>query len=229
MLRVVLVQPEHAWNIGSVARAMKNFGFLDLWIVQPKCKITGDTVKFAKHSQEVLNEEKVVQSVEDAVKDCTTLIGTTASTSRYRKKTLKKCVSTAELSKHLSKNEKTAILFGSESAGLDEKTTALCDLMVCIPSSKMHTVLNLSHAVAIVLYELFKNKAKKPKTFYQAALKSKRTILEKKFEKVANELKNVKQPKKVSLAFRRICDRAKISDDEAQTLFAALSELEKKL
>ena len=123
--------------------------------------------------------------------------------------------------------KKTALVFGRESSGLTEDEVAKCDLVISIPTGDEHAVLNLSHAAAIVLYELFQRLAGKRK-FFQLAERRKREQLEKMFDNALEGTKAVRDRKKVGLAFKRVLERAMVADDEAQALFAAFSELAKE-
>ena len=76
MISVVLIEPENQGNIGAVARAMKNFGFSDLILINPKCRIGKEAKNRAKHSQEILNKIKIKNK--DYLKNFDYLIGTTA-------------------------------------------------------------------------------------------------------------------------------------------------------
>ena len=73
---VVLVHPEHDGNIGAVARSMLNFGIIDLRVVGKTGEWSGETRRRAKNAQEVLDSSKTVESIEEAVSDCSLVIGT---------------------------------------------------------------------------------------------------------------------------------------------------------
>ncbi|MFA6048701.1 MAG: TrmJ/YjtD family RNA methyltransferase [Candidatus Micrarchaeia archaeon] len=232
MLRVVLVEPEHDLNVGSVARCMKNFGNTNLWIVRPRCKLGFEAKKFAKHSEDVLKNARITQTVEEATAGCRLVVGTTGVADRFRKNQYKNCVSARELAPKLL-GENAAILFGGEGRGLDEKTIAACDLVATVPTSPLHRVLNLSHAVAVVLYECYMAKRMREGAegvaLYRAAHRRKREVLEQKFGQVAAKLPKIKNRQKVSLAFKRVLERSIVADDEAQALFAALSSMNEVL
>ncbi|MBI5229208.1 hypothetical protein HY991_03790 [Candidatus Micrarchaeota archaeon] len=225
MTRVVLVEPEFEVNLGSVARAMNNFGFSELYLVRPKVRITLQARMFAKHAEKVLDDAKTVASVEEATKGFF-VVGTTGVVRRYRKK-LKTCVSLKEFVRRYPL-EKVALLFGSESRGLDEKTVSKCDLIIHIPTCEAHGVLNISHAVAIVLYEIFHKKSI-GRGLYKTAEKKELEQLEKMFSAITESVGGVRNARKVSLAFKKILCRSQPSKDEVQNLFAAFGSLTKSM
>ena len=86
--RIVLVEPQGALNVGSVARAMMNFGFNELFLVNPRCNLhSEDAFKMATHAKEILQKAKIVESLETALQGCTRVIATTAQ-QRHRNRQL---------------------------------------------------------------------------------------------------------------------------------------------
>ncbi len=234
MLRVVLVEPEYELNVGSAARAMKNFGCTDLWLVRPRCKLGLEAVKFAKHSQEVLQNARTVKSLNAALKGVDFAVGTTGVVERYASN-LKNLVPLRELAKKLSPSECIAVVFGGESRGLSEKELFRCDVVVHIPASAAHPVLNLSHAVAVVLYEFFAAGLAggesaldaKMRRRWRPASREDREYLEKLFSELVHSMPVIKNPSKVSAAFKNVLERSRPSHDELQTLLAAFGPLKK--
>lgn len=164
MLSVVIVEPETPGNIGSVARVMKNFGVRRLLLVNPKCNyLDGEAYGRAMHARDILKAAAVVKNF-SYLKRFDYVVGTTAALgSDYN--VLRSPITPDQLAQQLrsnigsSSNKKTniAVVFGREGTGLTSKEISDCDLVVTIPASKKYRALNLSHAVAIVLYELFKS------------------------------------------------------------------------
>lgn len=161
MLSVVLVEPETPGNIGSVARVMKNFGVGQLLLVNPKCNyLDGEAYGRAMHARDILKAAAVVKSFSGCIRQFDYAIATTSDLgSDYN--VLKSPITPEQLSQQLQrfgrgKKAKIALVFGREGTGLTSKEVEGCDLVVTIPSSKKYPSLNISHAVAIVLYELFK-------------------------------------------------------------------------
>ena len=110
-------------------------------------------------------------------------------------------------------------IFGNEERGLSEEILKECDFVSFIPSNASYPVLNLSHAVAIFLYEIF-SRNKNSKLLYKPAERKRLKVLEGKFEELARRTPGVKNPEKVALAFKRLLRRSRPSAEELQALFA---------
>ena len=153
MISVVLVEPGNSGNVGAVARVMANFGLSNLILVNPKCNHKSQTARNrAKWAQDVLQKAKVVKSlssIKSALVATTARLGTDYNIPRSP-------ITPEKLPKIIQKN--AAIVFGRESAGLTNEEISKCDFVVTIPTSKKYPVMNLSHSVGVVLYELAKNK-----------------------------------------------------------------------
>lgn len=222
-LRVVLVEPMHDVNVGSAARACANFGVVDIILVKPQAKLGLQARKYAKHAFPLLQKAKQVQSIAQAIRGCSLVVGTTGVIKRFGKRSVKNCVSIGELRSKISENDNVAVLFGNEGTGLSENDLKKCDFIAFAPTSDRYSVLNLSHAVAIVLYELTKEK----KELFAPAPLQKERRLEKMMVDATKMLPTVHDKKKVSLAFSRVLRRARIADAEAQALFAFFSGVKK--
>lgn len=152
-LSVVLVEPEEAGNVGFVARTMKNFGFSKLFLIAPKCDLD-EAKKFAKHAaQDVLSGAKILKDFGSARKRFKYLIGTTALRGGEYNVLRSHLTPRGLASRPLPAG--AAIVFGREGPGLTNEEVRKCDLLVSIPSSNIYPTLNVSHATAVVLYELF--------------------------------------------------------------------------
>jgi tRNA/rRNA methyltransferase len=155
-VRVILVEPKLAENIGAVARVLKNFGFGELYLVKPPA-LTEKMFWVASHAEDVLRASTVVSNLDDAIAGSKLVVGTTAKTGISANRHLRKPLfSPRELIAKVADGEGLlALLFGPEDRGLLNEELVHCDLLVSIPTSAAYPVLNLSHAVAIVLYELY--------------------------------------------------------------------------
>ncbi len=162
MLSVVLVEPETAGNVGSVARAMKNFGLRNLVLVNPKCNhLDLDAVSRAKHAGEILKRAVVMKSCSQ-LKVFDTLVATTASLGTDSN-VARIPLSPEQLAGKLrgSGRRNVAIVFGREGTGLRNSEIMKCDFVVSIASSVKYRALNISHAAAIIFYELSKKSGMK--------------------------------------------------------------------
>jgi len=153
-LRVVLVKPRVDGNVGAAARAMGNFGYQDLWMVEP-CPLTDEAYKRAKHASSILDSARTVTSLERALEGVSLTVGTSGIVSPGEKHFLRIPVTPREMAEKVSGYGGTiALLFGPEDMGLSQEELMQCDLLVHVPTADEYPVLNLSHAVAVVLYEL---------------------------------------------------------------------------
>jgi len=153
-IRVVLVEPYYEINIGYVARVMKNFGFKELYLVKPRAQISGIARRYAMKGRDVLERAVILDSINPAIKDAELVVGTTGKTSDTS--LLRQTLSVRTFAKKVSSIQgRVAILFGREPSGLTNEEIKLCDYMVTIPANPEYPILNLSHAVAIVLYEIY--------------------------------------------------------------------------
>ncbi len=151
--RIVLVEPQGALNVGSIARVMMNFGFNELFLVNPRCDPQSeDALKMATHAKEILQKAKVVQSLEVALQDCSRVIATTAQ-QRHRNRKLDGLELPFKWLIH--SNTPNAIIFGAEDRGLSNEELEWAQRWVRIPTGTYQT-LNLAQSVAICCYELFR-------------------------------------------------------------------------
>ncbi len=226
MIRVVLVEPLYPVNIGSVCRIMKNFGAKELYMVRPQTKISHEAVKYAKHALDILEKAKIVGEFENAIKDCDFVVGTTGVVPRFGY-SLKSCITPSDLVSKISKTEKIALVFGNEGTGLSLSDLKECDAIVSIPASKKYSVLNLSHAVGILLYEMYASK--KNFTHFKAAGRKQVKFLSKMFGETVDKLVEIRDKPKVKQAFDNVLGRSRISTEELQALFVAFGGLRKRL
>ena len=220
--RIILVEPEYELNVGAVARAMKNFGFSDLVFVRPKCNPKGfDAIKYAKHAKELLDSARTARSLAAAAKGCKFSVGTTGVLYRHWHQTFRSPLSLSDLRKKLEGQPegKVALVFGNEGVGLSEKDISACDFLVTIPTNKEYPILNLSHAAAIVLYEL----SGLPALGFTPSGEAEKEQLIKSFSSIvsryAGEMRN---PRKTKVAFRRMVGKAMLTDKECAAILGVV-------
>lgn len=152
-IRMVLVNTTHPGNIGGAARAMKNMGLLELYLVQPKEYPAPRAVWRAAGAGDVLANAKVVDSVDQAIEGCGLVVGTSARGRRIPWPLMnpRECGKKmwAEASMH-----DVALLFGREDRGLTNSELHKCNYHVNIPSNPDYSSLNLATAVQVLAYEI---------------------------------------------------------------------------
>jgi TrmH family RNA methyltransferase len=152
-LSVVLVNSRNPLNIGAAARAMSNFGFSDLRLVNPY-EPSFREARSAVGAQEVLASARVYRSVADAVADCVFVAGTTSGARRDLQQSLEVLEKGAKNIRKQLRTGRIAILFGSEKRGLSNDDLSHCHLLLRIPTTEEQGSMNLGQAVAVCLYEL---------------------------------------------------------------------------
>lgn len=155
-IKIVLVEPTHPGNIGSVARAMKTMGLNRLVLVSPKKFPHYEASKLAAGAEDVLAQAEVVTSVGAAVGHSTLVLGTSVRDREVAWPTKDPKVTAKSVFDHFenSKSADVAILFGRESSGLSNEELDLCDAQIRIDANSEYSSLNLASAVQIIAYEL---------------------------------------------------------------------------
>jgi TrmH family RNA methyltransferase len=152
-LCVVLVAPRNPLNIGAAARAMSNFGFLHLRVVNPY-EVAFREARSAVGASQLLANAEEYKSLADAVADCTLVVGTTAVRHRELQHPLKRLEYGARVIRKQLASGRVALLFGTEKFGLATKDLSHCHWLMRIPTREEHISMNLGQAVAVCLYEL---------------------------------------------------------------------------
>jgi TrmH family RNA methyltransferase len=155
-LRVVLVDARNPLNIGAAARAMSNFGFLHLRVVNPY-DVAFHGARSAVGAADVLANAEKYETVAEAVSDCSLVVGTTAVGHRDLQHSLQRLEAGAPVIRaHLAAGS-CGLLFGSEKFGLSNQDMSHCHWLMHIPTREEHVSMNLGQAVAVCLYELMRD------------------------------------------------------------------------
>ncbi len=221
---VVLVEPKNSGNIGAVARAMMNFEFEHLYLINP-CELDNACYARAMHATKILDNAKTFNCFEDAVQNLDFLVATSSIESKTDKRHLRNPLLLEEFSeKIIDVKGKVGLVFGREDYGLYNDEIAACDIMVKIPTSESYLSLNLSHAVTIVLYALNLKKAIIPKRRRPIEALEKKKLYEY-FEHLLDDINYPNHKKEhTKIMFKRIMGRAIPSKWEYHTLMGVLSK-----
>ena len=230
----ILVNPQLGENIGACARALKNFGFSNLNIVKPRDAWPNTKAKMTSvGAYNIIQKTNIYKNVSDAVKKFDLVFASTAR----RRDVNKKHISIVNFIKILSKYKKTniGIMFGPEASGLSNHDLSLSNYIIQIPTSKKLTSLNLSHAVIVICYEIYKslyfNQFKKEKILTKLTSKSSIRNLIKFLEQMLDKKKFFNPPEKkksMILNINNIFGRLELSDKELRILFSIFSSLNRK-
>ncbi len=151
-LSVAMVEPRFGLNIGYVARTMENFGAGSLFIVG-RDSVPQSAFRFASHGEGVVRSVRFV-SLRRLRKMFDLVVGTTAIVSEGGRNPVRKSVCPARLALLGVEPSRMVILLGRDTTGLRAEELELCDMVVHIPTGTDYPTLNISHALAIILYSL---------------------------------------------------------------------------
>jgi tRNA/rRNA methyltransferase len=154
-LRVVLVAARNPLNVGAAARAMSNFGFPRLRVVN-RYDVAFREARSAVGAPALLKNAEEFSSVAEAVADCSLVVGTTAGGSRQLEHPLHRLDEGGGLIRSRLAAKRVALLFGSEKRGLSNDDLSYCHWLMRIPTRESHISMNLGQAVAVCLYELIR-------------------------------------------------------------------------
>ena len=152
-LRIVLVEPQEAGNVGAVARAMKNFGFGELWIVGTHPQLLPVAGWWASGADDLLAAAHFAPALLDAIGDAHMTVATTSMRGRttpvtFSPKTL------AEKFASLANDQTLALVFGREDSGLTREELVLCQHTAAIPANAQFPTMNLAQSACVFCYEL---------------------------------------------------------------------------
>jgi len=165
-IRIVLVQTYHPGNIGASARAMKTMGLTDLVLVNPRQFPDSEASRLAAGAEDLVENARVVGSLEEAVSDCVQVVGASA---RLRSLPLPHFDEPDEMARELmeqASHDPVALVFGRERFGLTNDEIRCCSHQVSIPANPDYGILNLSQAVQVLAHELFTAWRRRPDSGY---------------------------------------------------------------
>ena len=158
-LKVVLISPRNPLNIGAAARAMSNFGFSELRLVNPY-DVAFREARSAVKAHAVLEQAREYPTVAEAVADCALVVGTTAIGPRVLEHPLRRLEYGGKTHRQEAcARAPVALLFGSEKFGLSNEDMSHCHWLMRIPTREEHGSMNLGQAVAVCLYEIIRSPA----------------------------------------------------------------------
>ncbi len=228
----ILHKPQLSENIGACARAMKNFNFSKLIIINHKPIFPNDKiVATSVGAQEIIKKSKVYETLEPAIKKIDFLISTT---SRFRNKNIKH-IKLNELNK-IDFNKKIAFLFGPEASGLSNNEISFSNYVLQIPNNIKFKSLNLSHSLIIVAQTVFQllnmtkskySKSKKIKSASKKNIQAMTNLCIKHLEEINFFKPKEKKPKMLE-NLRSIFYKMDLSEKETRILSSVFASLSKK-
>ena len=227
---IVLVNTQLPENLGATARCMLNFNFERLRLINPKFSLDNEKIiPVCAGADKVVKKIKVFEKFSDSIKDFNYVIATSNRVRSQKKNE----ISFQKLKEIISKNYKVAIVFGPEKSGLDNEDLSLCDYTIKINSNQKFSSLNLSHAVAIVCYNLYtlllkKGESNKEKLIENVAKKNELLSFYKILEETldTSNFFNVKERKKIIFQkIKNIFCKYKMSSEEVRILISIFKKI----
>lgn len=231
-VKIVMVETTHPGNIGAAARAMKNMCLSRLVLVNPKCPIGQIAYSRGSGANDILDQRLTVETLPQAVADCSVVIGTSA-----RLRSLAWPELSPDTLAHkvagLNEGEKAAIVFGREHAGLTNEELQHCHFTVTIPTNPDFSSLNVASAIQVIGYEIYKLNQRPHDEIQQhkepaadsAELEGFFSHLEQVM--VASGFLDPENPRHLMKRLRRLFQRAEPSRNEVNILRGILTAVEK--
>ena len=228
----VLYKPQLSENIGACARAIKNFNFNKLLLIDPKTIFPNDKILATSvGAKDIINKSKVFNNIEKALDDIEIVIATSA---RFRNKNIKH-INLEDLKK-IDYTKKIGFLFGSEASGLSNNEISYANYTLQIPTNPKFKSLNLSHSLIIIAQVVSSIIRMKTKPFQKS--KKVKSASKKEIQSMINlcinNLENInffkpKEKKPIMLQnLRNIFYKMELSDKETRILSSVFASLGKK-
>jgi tRNA/rRNA methyltransferase len=220
---IVLVAPIYEGNVGFAARVMKNFGFSRLVLIDP-CHLGEEAKARASHAQDILASAETC-TIEDIFARSNIVVATTGTVSKSVCRSMRMpFYSPRELKERIRDADgRISLLFGRENWGLSNEEVKRSDMICTIPTSEEYPILNLSHAVGVVCYEL----AGLPLPAYTLASPTDMGYL---YRHIDRYLDTIHHPafkrENTMILIRRVLGRANLTIREASTLHGLLRRSE---
>ena len=155
-VHVILVEPKGPGNIGSVVRAMKNMGLSHLRLVNPvPFRDEAEQKKMGYRSQEIIEAAREFATLSDSLQGISQVYLATAKAGKWKRDFLSPAQAASQVASS-APGEKIALVFGREDKGVNTDESQLANYLIRIPMAGTYPSLNLSQAVMVVVYELFK-------------------------------------------------------------------------
>ncbi len=232
-IQFVLVEPKGDRNIGSTVRILSNFGFSKLILVDPVPFITTECYRAAASSCDMLDNICIKGSLIEAISDSNLVVSTTGKKGKSKKPVYTPW-EVAELALSVGKSGKVSIVFGREDRGLENRELRYSHILSRIPTSEERPSLNLSHAVGIYAYEIYRSLTKKESPKGKVETPGSYEELEGFYEHLKRVLDKIgyvdkQNPERIMDILRRLFGRLLPTSREIRVLRGILRKIENKL
>jgi tRNA/rRNA methyltransferase len=233
---VVLVRPKEDGNVGAVARVARNFGADRLVLVAPRAALGPEAQRRSMGGLVLLKAARKVSTFQRAVEDSDLVVGTTDMSTGRSSGYLRRSVSPERLGEMLVPvRGRVSIVFGPEDNGLSREELTRCDVLVHIPARREFPTLNLSHAVAVILYATHRAKGATDPDTTPAPLelelngREKELFLARTDELLARIGYPAHKRRGLILLFRRVMGRATPTEAEYRMMLGLFRSLERSM
>jgi len=235
-VRVVLVNTSHPGNIGAVARAMKNMGLSQLYLVNPLEFPSGQARARASGATDILEQATVVTSLDEAITGCSVVMGASARHRTIPWPTLDPRAA-AEKVLQATDSADAALVMGRENNGLTNEELDKCNYHVHIPANPDYTSLNIAAATQVLVYELrmtlLQQQGLRDNRFHSDHPRATADDLDRLYEHIEQTLielgfLNPKAPRQIMRRLRRLFGRAELDRMEVNILRGILTSAEEK-
>jgi tRNA/rRNA methyltransferase len=226
-VKVIILEPKYQINLGYIARVSMNFGIRKLFIVRPRAKLDGKkAIMYAKHAHSLLEKAKIYENLDEAIRGCDLLVGTTGIKEKAKAnfRRIYFAEDAVERMKKLRSDSVVGLLIGRDDIGLKRDEVEKCDMLAYISTDPDYPVLNVSHALAIFLYLIKRNGLR---TLYEEGFRKGGTdedevrVLLSLFKRLVDK-KSVRDKAAVMSVFKRIIKNTQPSRQELHALITAL-------
>ena len=230
-IRVVLVRPQGAVNVGAAARAMKNMGLHELVVVSPQLRHAFWAKAMAVHAADILRDMRRCDALADAVADCGLVVGTTCRDGLYRA-AAEPPRSVAPRMIAAAAANRVALVFGPEDHGLSNEDLKACHQLIAIPANPAYPSLNLAQAVMVCGYELYlaaqPEAAARPAESPALAAAERVALM---FDRLQAAFLSIgflhaDNPDHIMFAFRRMLGRAQLDERDVRICLALARQIE---
>lgn len=230
-VRFILVEPHEAGNVGAAARALKNFGFRDLWIAGPRPQRVDDISEWwAKGAVDLVESATRVDTLEEALADVHLSVATTAVRGRQVFEQLTPASVARIAEETLGVEHTLGLVFGREEWGLTGREIAMCQRTASIPTSPDYATMNLAQSVAVFAYELAKGLRPSPKEKEPARGELLAALSSRTRELLFDiDFFGERSPERMCAELQALAGRTHLSMREASMLLSFVAHVEKAL
>ncbi len=224
-LYVAFVEPQFTGNIGFMARTMANFDLENLILVNPP-PLDEDVFRFAKHAGYIVRNAKIMRDFNELREFLDYAVATSGVDTSSPKKFKRISITPREFASKISSlGGKVGIIFGRENYGLFNEEIERCDLLVRIPTSERYPIMNVTHAAAVIFYELYISSIDRVERPVAEGFEL--DLLNKRFSEILSMINFPEHKRKnTEVMFRRIMGRAMLTKWEYHSMMGVLRRIQ---